>query len=98
MYEVIDEAYIEEYNILPGGFIRECKNSSNKGRLMPSEVKNNMKRMAMKQSLYSQLISIRRNYQKCFAIDIKKLKLNLSFKVNLKDHNDGLNLTLIRMR
>ena len=25
IYEVIDEAYIKEYNILPDDFIRECK-------------------------------------------------------------------------
>ena len=29
IYEVIDEAYIKESNILPDDFIRECKNNSN---------------------------------------------------------------------
>ena len=93
IYEVIDEAYIEESNIFPGGFIRECKYSSNKGQFIPREVKNIIKRMVMEQSLYSQVIRIRRKDLKFVATDKKKLKLNLSFKVNLQDHNYGLILT-----
>ena len=38
IYEVIDEAYIEESNIFPEDFIRECKNISNEGRFIPREI------------------------------------------------------------
>ena len=39
IYEVIDEAYIKESNILPDDFIRECKNNSNKPQFISSDVK-----------------------------------------------------------
>ena len=39
IYEVIDEAYIKEYNIFPEDFIRECKNNSNEAQFIPSGVK-----------------------------------------------------------
>ena len=38
-YEVIDEAYIEEFKIFPEGFIRECKNNSNETLDIQREVK-----------------------------------------------------------
>ena len=43
IYEVIDEAYIEESKIFPGDFIRDCKNNSNKSQFILVDVKNNMK-------------------------------------------------------
>ena len=43
IYEVIDEAYIKESNNFPAGFIRECKNNSNKPPFISSDVKNNIK-------------------------------------------------------
>ena len=39
IYEVIDEAYIIDYNIFPDDFIRECKNNSNKPQYLSSDVK-----------------------------------------------------------
>ena len=39
IYEVIDEAYIKEPNILPYDFIRECKNNSNELQFISSDVK-----------------------------------------------------------
>ena len=59
IYEVIDEAYIEESSIFPGDFIRECKHNSNEGRCIPCKLRNNIKLMTMEQSLYSQVIRIR---------------------------------------
>ena len=53
IYEVIDEAYIEESKIFPGDFIRDCKNNINEAQFIPREVKNIIKQMAMEQSLYS---------------------------------------------
>ena len=60
IYEVIDEAYIKEYNISPDDFIRECKMNSNEPRFISSDVKNNIKRMATEQILYAQVVKLRR--------------------------------------
>ena len=67
IYEVIDEAYIKDSNILPDDFIRDCKNNSNEARDIPRDVKNNIKRMAMEKSLYSQVIRIRQKDLKFFC-------------------------------
>ena len=72
MYEVIDEAYIKEYNIFPEDFIRECKNNSNEAQFIPSDVQNNIKRMAMEQSLYAQVIKLSRKDLKFVATDRNK--------------------------
>ena len=72
IYEVIDEAYIEESKISPDDFIIECKNNSNEAQFILAEVKNNIKRMAMEQSLYSQVIRIRLKYLKFVATDKNK--------------------------
>ena len=58
IYEVIYKAYIKESNIFPDDFIRECKNNSNEAQFIPSDVKNNIKRMAMEQSLYAQVFEL----------------------------------------
>ena len=39
IYEVKDEAYIEESKIFPDDFIRDCKNNSNEARDIPRDVK-----------------------------------------------------------
>ena len=57
--------------------------------------KNNKKIMAMEQGLYVQVVKIRRKDLKFVATDKTKMKLTLSFKVNLQDHNDSLILTEI---
>ena len=68
--------------------------NSNVALDIPREVKNKIKRMAMEQSLYAQVVKLRRKDLKFFATDRQtKMKLNLSFKVNLQDHNYGLILT-----
>ena len=53
IYEVIDEAYIKESNLFPDNFIRECKTNSNKPQFISGDIKNNINRMAMEQSLYA---------------------------------------------
>ena len=69
IYEVIDEAYIENSKISPGGFIKECKNNSNEAQFIPRQVKNNIKRMEMEQGLYAQVIMIRRkDFEICCKI------------------------------
>ena len=93
IYEVIDEAYTKQSNIFPDDFIRECKNNSNEPQFISNEVKNNIKRMAMEQSLYAQAFKLRSKDLQFVVADFKKMKLNLSFRVNLQDHNYGLILT-----
>ena len=98
IYEVIDEAYIEDSRIFTRDFIRYCKNNSNGPQFISSKVKINIKRMAMEQSLYSQVIRIRRKDLKFIGIDKSKLKLNLTFKVNQQDRNGGLILIYIGLK
>ena len=95
IYEVIDKAYIKESNILPDDFIRECKNNPNEPQFISSDVKDNIKRTAMEQSLYAQVVKLRRKDLQFFAADKNKMKQNLNFRVNLQDHNYGLILTQI---
>ena len=56
-------------------------------------MKNNKKPMAMEQSLYAQVVKLRRKYLKFVATYKNKMKLNLSFKVNMQDHKYGSILT-----
>ena len=90
IYEVIYEAYIKESNIFPDDFIRECKMNSNESQFISGDIKNNIKRMEMEQSLYAQVVNFWREDFQFVAADKIKLNLNLSFRVNLQDHNYGL--------
>ena len=58
IYEVIDEAYIKDYNIFPDDFIRECKKNSNEPQFISVDVKNNIKRLTMEQGLYTQFVKL----------------------------------------
>ena len=60
IYEVIDTDYIENSNIFPDAFITKCKLYPNESQFISQDVKNNIKRMAMEQSLYAQVITFRR--------------------------------------
>ena len=80
IYEVIDEAYIEETKIFPENFIRYCKNNSNEALDIPRDVKNNIKRMAMEQSLYAQVVKLRRKDLKFVATDKNKNEAKFKFQ------------------
>ena len=71
IYEVIDEDYIKNSHIFPDDFTTKCKQCPNKPQNISSDVKNNMKRMAMEQSLYAQVIMFRRKDLKFDAADKK---------------------------
>ena len=58
IYEVIDEAYIKESNIFPDYFIREFKTIQKNHYLYQVTKKNNIKRMAMEQILYAQVVKL----------------------------------------
>ena len=60
IYQVIDEDYIKDSTIFPDDFIRECKKKPNEPQYILVDVKNNIKLMAMEQSLYAQVIKFRR--------------------------------------
>ena len=47
----------------------------------------------MEQSLYAQVVKLCRKDLQFVAADKTKMKQNLSFRVNLQDHNYGLILT-----
>ena len=65
---------------------------------IPIDLKNNMKVMELEQGLYPQVVKPRQNDMKFIAESRNKMKLNLSFKVNLEYHSFGLVLTLIGLK
>ena len=93
IYEVIDEAYIKESNILPDDFIRECKMNSNEPRFISGDIKIILSEWQWEKVYMHKLSSF--GVRTCNLLQqIKiKVKINLSFRVNLQDHNYGLILT-----
>ena len=59
IYEVIDEDYIKNSNIFPDAFITKCKKIPNVQQNISNHVENKIKRMAMEQILYAQVIMFR---------------------------------------
>ena len=78
IYEVIDESYIKGSKLFSDDFIKKCMDNSNKARDIPRDVKNNIKRMAMEQGLYAQVIMLHREDLKFVATD--KIKNEAKFK------------------
>ena len=80
IYEVIDEAYIKESNIFPDDFIRKCKMNSNEPRFISGDVKNNIKLMAMEQSLSAQVVKLRRKDLQFVVADKNKSEAGFKFQ------------------
>ena len=80
IFEVIDEAYFKGCKIFSDDFMKECKDNSNEALDIPREVKNNIKRMAMEQGLYSQVIMLRQKDLNFFATDKIKNKAKFKFQ------------------
>ena len=59
IYEVLQPDFLKKTDIFPDDFIRQCKDNTNEAQFLPLEVKNNIKRMAMKQELYAQVVKLR---------------------------------------
>ena len=78
IYEVIDKDYLIGSKCFSEDFIKECKDNSNEAREISGKVRNKIKRMAMKQGLYTQVIILRQIYLKFFATD--KIKNEAKFK------------------
>ena len=80
VYEVIYGFYIKYSKIFSDDIIKECKNNSNEAQFIPHEVKNNIKRMEMKQRLYAQVIMICRKDLKFFATNKNKIEAKFKFQ------------------
>ena len=80
IYEVIDTYYIENSNLFPTAFITKCKLYPNKPQFITQDVKNNIKHMAMEQSLYAQVIKFRSKDLKFDAADLKKNSSKFKFQ------------------
>ena len=80
IYEVIDTDYIENSNIFPIDFIKQCKLCPNEPHFISRDVKNNIKRMAMEQSLYAQVIKFWRKGFKFDAADKNKNSSKFKFQ------------------
>ena len=65
--EVIDEAYFIKSKHFSDDFMKKCKYNANEAQFIPIEMKNNIKRMAMEQGLYSQEVKLRRKTFKFVA-------------------------------
>ena len=72
IYEAIDEDYIKNSNIFPDAFIIKCKQCPNKPQTISNDVKNNIKLMAMEQSVYAQVIKFWRKDLIFDAVDKNK--------------------------
>ena len=79
IYEVIDEAYIEESNIYLR-ILSENVKKSNVELHIPRKVKNNIKQMAMEQSLYAQVVKLCRKDLKFVATDRNKKEAKFKFQ------------------
>ena len=80
IYEVIDESYIKESKIFSNDFIKECMDNSNEAHDISREVKNNIKRMAMEQGLYAQVVKLRQKDLKFVAADKEKNEAKFKFQ------------------
>ena len=58
IFEVIDEAYFKSSKAVSDYFMKQCKDNSNEYHDIPCEVKNNIKRIAIEQGFYAQVIMI----------------------------------------
>ena len=90
IYEVIYEAYIKESNILPDDFIRECKMNSNEPRFISGDIKIILSEWQWEKVYMHKLSSF--GVRTCYLLHHIKIKpkINLSFRVNMKDHKYGL--------
>ena len=82
IFEVIYEAYFKGSKRFSDDFMKECKDNSNEYIDIPLEVKDNIKRMAMEQGLYAQVVMLRQKDLKFVATG--KIKNEAKFKF----HND----------
>ena len=64
----------------PDDFIRECKKNSNEPQFISVDIKNNIKRLAMRQGLYAQVVKLRRKDLLFDAADKNKTESKFKFQ------------------
>ena len=80
IYEFIDESYFIESKIFSDAFLQQCKDDASYAQFIPLEMKNNIKRMAMEQGLYAQVIMLRRKDLKKISTDKNKNETKFKFQ------------------
>ena len=80
IYEVIDEAYSIESNIFSDAFMQQFKYNVNDNQFVPLEMKDNIKRMAIEQVLYAQVVKLRQKYLNFFAAEKNKHEAKFKFQ------------------
>ena len=61
-------------------FIKQCKDNANKAQFVQLGVKNNIKRMAAEQGLYSQVVKLRRKDLRFIAENKNKNEVKFKFQ------------------
>ena len=79
IYEVIDEAYIKDSNIFPNDLSENVKKLK-RTTISIICVKNNIKRLAMEQGLYAQVVKLRRKDLLFDAADKNKTESKFKFQ------------------
>ena len=97
IYEVIYEDYIKKYNIFPDAFITKCKQCPNEPQNISSDEKNNIKCMAMEQSLYAQVIMFRQKDLKFDAADKNKNESKFKFQGQSNLNQDQTIIVILRI-
>ena len=60
IYEVIHNDYFKAVKLFPSEFLNQCKNISNEPQNILNEVKADLKKMALENGLYAQVVMISR--------------------------------------
>ena len=92
IYEVIDESYFIESDFFSDDFIIKRKDKANETQFIPLEIKNNIKRMVMKQVFYAQVIKLSRKDLKFIAADKNKNEAKFKFQGFVESSPDSLSL------
>ena len=72
--------FFDETDIFQGDFIKHCKNNTNEDCNIPIEVKNNIKRMAMEQLFYAQVVMLCQNYLKITEANNNEIEAKFKFQ------------------
>ena len=82
IYKVIEPDFKKKIDILPDRFIKLCKDNANQAQFVPNIGKINIKRMAMEQGLYVQVVKLRQKDLKFTSANNNnnEAKFKLQFK------------------
>ena len=60
--------------------MKQCKDDANESRMIPFDVNMNIKRMAMEQGLYTQVVKLIKKYFKCISAHNEKNEAKFKFQ------------------